>query len=38
MKNLYLLSLLIILFISGCAGISHGPVKGTGIGKGRFIA
>ena len=25
MKNLYLLSLLIVLFISGCAGISHGP-------------
>jgi hypothetical protein len=25
MKNLYLSSLLIVLFISGCAGISHGP-------------
>ncbi|MCX5855251.1 MAG: hypothetical protein NTZ24_11925, partial [Deltaproteobacteria bacterium] len=24
MKNIYLLSLLIVLFISGCAGINHG--------------
>ena len=25
MKNLYLLSLLVVLFISGCVGMNHGP-------------
>jgi len=28
MKNLYLLSLIIVLFISGCVGKTHGPGEG----------
>ena len=37
MKNLYLLSLLIVLFISGCVGISHGPgERNADAAKGRI--
>jgi len=37
MKNLTLLSLLILLFISGCAGISHSPgEKNVDAAKGRI--
>jgi hypothetical protein len=37
MKNLYLLSLLIVLFISGCVGISHGPgERNAAAAKGRI--
>ena len=37
MKNLYLLSLLIVLFISGCVGIGHGPgERNADAAKGRI--